>query len=84
MPSPLWRATIRPPLPRTTRTLFVRGIVDVAGSSSTRAEPPSGRTATQTRFSLSESADTRAAYAAPRYFVFQPSGIFWSSNAEAS
>ena len=39
---------------------------------------------TQTRFSLSESADTRAAYAAPRYVVFQPSGTFWSSNALAS
>ena len=62
-----WRtALIRPPLPLVTRTLFSTGIVVVAGSSVTTALLPLGSTATHTRFSLSESADTRAAYEAPR------------------
>ena len=54
------------PEPPTSRTLFSSGIVVDAGSSATDALPFSGRTATQMRFSSSDSADTRAAYEAPR------------------
>ncbi len=62
-----WRTALMRPLPPlTTRTLFSTGIVVVAGSSVTTARPPPGSTDTHTRFSLSDSADTRAAYEAPR------------------
>jgi len=52
--------------PPTSRTLFSIGMVVDGGSVVTTAWPFSGRTATQIRFSASDSAETRAAYDAPR------------------
>src|SRR5216684_539824 len=70
LPSPNRRTERRAPVPATVRTLLVRGIEVVAGSSFT----PLGEIVTQTRFSLSESADTRAAYPDWRYRLSHPSG----------
>ena len=60
-PSEPRAALMRPPLPPTSATLLRTGSAVVAGSSVTTARPPSGRTATQTRFSARLSAETRAA-----------------------
>ena len=57
---------MRPPRPPTSRTLLRTGIVVVIGSSVTDACLTAGCTTTQTMFSFNDSADTRAAYAAPR------------------
>src|SRR6476619_7732417 len=72
LPSPNRRTDNRAPAPATTLTLFVNGIALEAGSSRT----PFPSTVTHTRFSLSESPDTRAAYPDCRYRVSQPSGTF--------
>jgi hypothetical protein len=60
-PSERRDALIRPPDPLVRLTDASIGIVVVAGSRVTTALLPSGFTTTQTRFSLSDSADTRAA-----------------------
>ena len=66
VPSERRVALIRPPAPLTSRTELSTGIAVVAGSSVTEALFPAGFTATHTRFSERESAETRAAYAAPK------------------
>src|SRR5512143_750848 len=66
VPSERRDALIRPPLPPTKPTEPSIGIAVVAGSSDTDAFLPAGLATTQIKFSLSESADTRAAYDAPR------------------
>src|SRR5688572_6606364 len=76
----------RAPPPATVRTDAESGMALLDGSSATVAGCPGdvGVTATMTRLSFSDSADTLAAYEACRYRVSQPSGIFSSSNAVAS
>src|ERR1043166_2938553 len=66
VPSGRRDALIRPPLPLTRLTELSTGIAVVAGSSVTDALLPSGLATTQIKFSFSESADTLAAYDAPR------------------
>src|SRR4029079_2180216 len=66
VPSARREALIRPPVPRDTVTVLATGIAVDAGSKVTCALPPFGCTTTHTRFSFSESAETRAAYDAPR------------------
>src|ERR1700694_1331542 len=86
VPFPSFLNPNRAPPPETVRTFATSGIALVEGSSTPVAGCPGadGETETAIRFSFRESADTRAAYDAWRYRVRHPSGIFWSSNADAS
>ena len=63
VPSPRFRNPSRAPPPATVRTLAISGMALVDGSSATVAGFPGevGVTATATRFSFSESAETLAA-----------------------
>src|ERR1700681_2410009 len=79
-------ATRAPALPGTMRTLLAIWIALDDGSSATVGVRPAtpGVTATQTRLSLSDRADTRAAYPEDRYRESQPVGMRWDSNALGS